>query len=169
MQNSKYYRLPKIAHARRIYSNNMHEVAAWAGGEVIKANTSTGITAYFGFGKHEEVVSVPTLDGYISATVGEWLVREESDGVYFTLTDEEFNETYRSERYATLEQAMLDMAKERQATSLDDIAKELYKISSFARGHGEELGTPIERYFEVKDGDKWYTVTIQETPEEPTE
>lgn len=52
-------------------------------------------------------------------------------------------------------------------TKLDDIIKQLTYIASFAYGKGSGDDGYCVDYFEVKDGNKWYSVIIKET-EDPT-
>lgn len=155
MKSTKYYRLPKIANARRIYATNIYEIAKWAGGEVIEATAARGILSYFGIGRSERIISVPTVDGYIPAHVGEWLVREEDNGLYFTMSDEEFKKTYHSEHHATFEQAMLNATRDR---GIEGILNQLEDISESAEYLDEE--ETLKRYAVKSDG-VWYTINVE--------
>ena len=154
MKSTKYYRLPKVANARRIYATNIYEVAKWAGGEVIEATTAKGVLSCFGIGRSERIISVPTVGGYIPAHMGEWLVREE-DGVYFAMSNEEFNETYQSEHHATFEQAMLNATRDR---GIKGILNQLEDISESAEYLDEE--ETLKRYAVKSDG-KWYIFNVE--------
>lgn len=100
MPVSKFYRIPHAAEAIRVSDKNMDEVVKWCGGEIIPANTAGGLLSYFGMGKHQSVISVPTKDGFITVEAGEWLVRESRDGVFFRLSHEDFVSYYQNDRMA---------------------------------------------------------------------
>lgn len=100
MSVSKFYRIPHAAEAIRVSDKNMEEVVKWCGGEIIPANTAGGLLSYFGMGRHESVISVPTKDGFITVEAGEWLVREKRDGVFFRLSHDEFTAYYQTDRMA---------------------------------------------------------------------
>lgn len=106
MSVSKFYRIPHAAEAIRVSDKNMEEVVKWCGGEIVPANTAGGLLSYFGMGRHERVISVPTKDGFITVEVGEWLVRESRDGVFFRLSHEDFIAYYQPDRKAVYDGMM---------------------------------------------------------------
>lgn len=125
MPVSKFYHIPHEAEAIRVSESNMKEVAKWCGGEVISANSALGILSYLGVGKFNNVVNVPTKDGFITVEPGEWLVREKQDGVFFRMNHNEFVQSYQNERKAVMEDFAnsIFFNKEKDA-STDDLVTE---------------------------------------------
>lgn len=93
-----YHRIPHTAEAYKVTENNLAEVANWCGGEVV-SSTAPSLLTYFGMGSKAsgQSVLVATRDGYISVGPGEWLVKEKRDGLFFRMTQEEFQADYQSD------------------------------------------------------------------------
>lgn len=93
-----YHRIPHTAEAYRVTEDNLVEVANWCGGEVV-TTTAPSLLTYFGLGSNSsgQSILVATRDGHISVGPGDWLVREKRDGIFFRMTQEEFQADYQSD------------------------------------------------------------------------
>lgn len=141
MSTTTYFRRPIKAEAMRVTEKNMEEVARWCGGEVISAASAMGLFVLFvgskGFNK---CVWAPTKDRGVSAGPGQWLVREETDGVYFVMDHDQFTKYYQNEPRAMAEDFWESRRSETKNTFLESIGRRVQKNYDFSRVVVTECG-----------------------------